>query len=282
MARKRKSKSNILSRIKFASDMRPILISSIVFGFAIAYSRFFNTKDMSVALPLVLLGIVLSYFFIIFVYRIISKFLVNADAELIKNANPTNYFLIIAMAFLSNGQFLFLDLMNFDLKFKRNYKPFLRMGWRAGLSYETYYRSAILLFLVAFSAIVSIVHSAFEGIATAYLLNLLIWSMISGVIPIAGIFSALLMIPGGLGLPGGSKLLTRTRDFVPESGGTKMFFANRRLWSFFAPFVGIWSFGLLAGTNLFYNFIFSLFIGTAILVLVLFFWDFESKKNVVG
>ena len=41
---------------------------------------------MSVALPLVLLGIVLSYFFIIFVYRIISKFLVNADAELIKNA----------------------------------------------------------------------------------------------------------------------------------------------------------------------------------------------------
>lgn len=282
MARKRKSKSNILSKLHFARDMRPILISSLVFGFAIAYSRFFNTRDVSVAIPAFILGILISYLFIIFVYRILSRFLFYAEAEIIKTDNPTNYFFIIAMAFLSNGQFLFLDLMNFDLKFKRKYKPFWRSGWRASLGYETYYRSAILVFLVALSAVVSIIHSASGGIFTEYLLTLLIWNMISGVIPIAGIFSALLMIPGGLGLPGGSKLLTHTRKFVPESGGTKMFFANRRLWGFFAPFVGLWSFGLLAGANLFYNFIFSLLLGTAILLILLFFWDFKIKKSVAG
>jgi len=282
MARKRKSKSNLLSNLKFAPDMRPILISSIVFGFAISYSQFFGTKDMSVVFPLFLLGILLSYLFIIFVYRIMSRFLIYADAELIKVDNPTNYFFIIAMTFLSNGQFLFLDLMNFDLKFKRKYKPFWRSGWRAGLGYETYYRSALLVFLVALSAIVSIIHDTYESIATDFLLNLLIWSMISGVIPIAGLFSALLMIPGGLGLPGGSKILTQTRKFVPESGGTKMFFANRRLWGFFAPFVGFWSFGLVVGANLFYNFIFSLLIGSAVLLILLAFWDFKIKKNVAG
>jgi len=282
MARKRKSKSNILSKLHFARDMRPILLASVFFGFAIAYSRFFNTRDISVAIPIFLLAILVSYLFIIFVYRILSRFLFYAEAEIIKTDNPTNYFFILAMVFLSNGQFLFLDLMNFDLKFKRKYKPFWRLGWRAGLGYETYYRGAILLFLVALSAIVSIIHSASGGIITEYLLTLLIWNMISGVIPIAGLFSVLLMIPGGLGIPGGSKLLTHTRKFVPESGGTKMFFANRRLWGFFAPFVGLWSFGLLAGANLFYNFIFSLLLGTAVLLILLFFWDFKIKKSVAG
>ena len=282
MARKQKSKSNILSKLHFARDMRPILLASVFFGFAIAYSRFFNTRDISVAIPIFLLAILVSYLFIIFVYRILSRFLFYAEAEIIKTDNPTNYFFILAMVFLSNGQFLFLDLMNFDLKFKRKYKPFWRLGWRAGLGYETYYRGAILLFLVALSAIVSIIHSASGGIITEYLLTLLIWNMISGVIPIAGLFSVLLMIPGGLGIPGGSKLLTHTRKFVPESGGTKMFFANRRLWGFFAPFVGLWSFGLLAGANLFYNFIFSLLLGTAVLLILLFFWDFKIKKSVAG
>jgi|TARA_Y100000034_G_scaffold134166_1_gene201812 hypothetical protein len=262
--------------------MRPILISSIVFGFAISYLRFSGTKDISVALPVFLLGILISYLFIIFVYRILSRFLFYADAEIIKTDNPTNYFFIIAMAFLSNGQFLFLDLMNFDLKFKRKYKPFWRSGWRAGFGYETYYRSAILVFLVALSAVVSIIHSASGGIVTEYLLTLLIWNMISGVIPIAGLFSTLLMIPGGLGLPGGSKILTQTRKFVPESGGTKMFFSNRRLWGFFGPFVGFWSFGLAIGANLFYNFILSLLIGSAVLLILLAFWDFKIKKNVAG
>tara|TARA_Y100000034_G_C6868241_1_gene395940 strand:+ start:174 stop:1007 length:834 start_codon:yes stop_codon:yes gene_type:complete len=260
-------------------NMQPILLSAIFFGFAISYSKFYKAVSISEALYDFVLAVAVSYLFLIFVYKLFSKFLYYKNSEMIKNNNPTNYFLIIATAVLSNGSILFLDLMNFDLKFKRSYKPFLKEGWRSGGGYETTYRSALLVSLILFSAIVSIVHSYYESAVTYYLMHILIWNLIWAAIPISAIFSALFIIPGSLGLPGSVQLLKNTRMFVPETGGTKMLFANRRMWIFFGTLSFIWGIGLLMNTNLMGLFMFSLLAAIVMLLLLLILWDFRGNSK---
>lgn len=290
--RRRKStqrKSN-LSMLNVVSDMQPIFLSSVFFGFAISYSRFYVATSISEALYNFVLATVISYLFLIFTYKIFSRFLFYKNAEMLRNQNPTNYFLVIALAVLTNGSVLFLDMMNFDLKFKRSYKPFLKEGWRSGGGYETTYRSALLISLIILSAIVSMIHNYAGNIVTYYLLKLLIWNLIWSAIPVGLLFSALFIIPSSLGIPGGGQLLKNTRNFLPETGGTKMLFANRRMWIFFGTLSLLWGLGLLMNSNLLGVFMFSLFVSIVMLLLLLIFWDFRGpsksafffgKKNVI-
>lgn len=255
--------------------MQPVLFSAIFFGFAISYSQFSGVESISSALTSFVLAVAVSYLFLVLVYKVFRKFLFYKNAEMIKNHNPVNYFLIIALSVLSGGKFLFLDLMNFDLKFKRSYRPFLKDGWRSGLGYETAYRSALIIFLIFVSVIVSMIHNASENIITYYLMNLLIWSLIWSAIPLAAIFSGFLMLGEGT-------FWKNARAMVPETGGTKMLFANRRMWIFFGTLSLLWGIGLLMNANLLGVFMFSLLIATLMLLLLLIFWDFREKKNVTG
>ena len=259
-----------LSSLNVGIEIQPVLLSAIFFGFAISYSKFYKVASISEALYNFVLATVISYLFLIFIYRIFGRFLFYKNAEMTKNQNPMNYFLIIALAIFTNGGFLFLDLMNFDLKFKRSYKPFLKEGWRSGLGYETAYRSALIIFLVLLSAIVSIIHNSFENVVTYYLMTLLIWSLIWSAIPVAAIFSAFLMLGGGMAWK-------NARAMVPETGGTKMLFANRRMWIFFGTLSFLWGIGLLMNTDLLGVFMFSLMISIIMLLLMLILWDFRGK-----
>ena len=282
MAKRRRKSSKHkfnLSMLNVFSDMQPVFLSAIFFGFAISYSRFYNAASISEALYNFVLAVVISYLFLIVVYRVFSKFLFYKDSEMIRNQNPTNYFLIIALAMLTNGGILFLDLMNFDLKFKRSYKPFLKEGWRSGGGYETTYRSALLIFLILLSVIVSIIHNYSSNIVTYYLLKILIWSLIWSAIPISIIFSALFIIPSSLDIPGSSQLLKNVRNLAPETGGTKMLFASRRMWIFFGTLSFIWGIGLLMNTNLLGTFMFSLLLAIVMLLLLLIFWDFRGTSK---
>ncbi len=272
--RRRKStkrKSN-LSMLNFGINLQPLFLSAIFFGFAISYSRFYVAASISEALYNFVLATVISYLFLIIIYRIFSKFLFYKNSEMIKNQNPTNYFLVIALAVLTNGSVLFLDLMNFDLKFKRSYRPFMKEGWRSGGGYETTYRSALLVFLILLSSIVSLIHTYSENIFTYYLLKILIWNLIWSSIPLAAIFSAVLMLGGG-------KAWKNARAMVPETGGTKMLFANRRMWIFFGTLSFLWGIGLLMNSNLLGVFMFSLFIAIVMLLLLLIFWDFRGASK---
>ena len=170
--------------------------------------------------------------------------------------------------------------MNFDLKFKRSYKPFLKEGWRSGGGYETTYRSALLVFLILSSAIVSIIHNYSGNIITHYLMTLLTWSLIWSAIPISSLFSALFIIPASLDLPGSSRLLKNTRTFVPETGGAKMLFASRRMWIFFGTLSFVWGLGLLMNLHLLDVFMISLLVAVVMLLLLLGLWDFRGKKDV--
>jgi len=129
--------------------------------------------------------------------------------------------------------------------------------------------------LIFFSVIVSIIHNASENVITYYLMNLLIWSLIWSAIPLAAIFSAFLMLGEGT-------FWKNARAMVPETGGTKMLFANRRMWIFFGTLSLLWGIGLLMNANLLGVFMFSLLIATLMLLLLLIFWDFREKKNVTG
>jgi hypothetical protein len=273
-----KQKSN-LSMLNIITERQPIFLSAAFFGFAISYSRFYVATSISEALYNFVLATVISYLFLIIVYRIFSKFLFYKNSEMIRNQNPTNYFLIIALALLTNVSVLFLDLMNFDLKFKRSYKPFLKEGWRSGGGYETTYRSALLIFLILISAIVSVIHNYAGNIVTYYLLNLLIWNLIWSAIPVGLLFSALFIIPSSLDIPGSAQLLKNTRNFLPETGGTKMLFANRRMWIFFGTLSLLWGLGLLMNSNLLGVFMFSLLIAIVMLLLLLILWDFRGKSK---
>lgn len=278
MAKRRRKSSRRkfnLSALNVDVNMQPVLFSAIFFGFAISYSQFSGVESISSALTSFVLAVAVSYLFLVLVYKVFRKFLFYKNAEMIKNHNPVNYFLIIALSVLSGGKFLFLDLMNFDLKFKRSYRPFLKDGWRSGLGYETAYRSALIIFLIFVSVIVSMIHNASENIITYYLMNLLIWSLIWSAIPLAAIFSGFLMLGEGT-------FWKNARAMVPETGGTKMLFANRRMWIFFGTLSLLWGIGLLMNANLLGVFMFSLLIATLMLLLLLIFWDFREKKNVTG
>ncbi len=278
MAKRRRKSSRRkfnLSALNVDVNMQPVLFSAIFFGFAISYSQFSKAVSISSALSSFVLAVAVSYLFLALVYKVFRKFLFYKNAEMMKNHNPVNYFLIVALSVLSGGKFLFLDLMNFDLKFKRSYKPFLKDGWRSGLGYETAYRGALIIFLIFFSVIVSIIHNASENVITYYLMNLLIWSLIWSAIPLAAIFSAFLMLGEGT-------FWKNARAMVPETGGTKMLFANRRMWIFFGTLSLLWGIGLLMNANLLGVFMFSLLIATLMLLLLLIFWDFREKKNVTG
>jgi len=279
--RRRKStkrKSN-LSMLKFGINLQPLFLSAKFFGFAISYSRFYVAASISEALYNFVLATVISYLFLIFTYKIFSRFLFYKNAEMIRNQNPTNYFLVIALAVLTNGSVLFLDMMNFDLKFKRSYRPFMKEGWRSGGGYETTYRSALLIFLIFLSSIVSLIHTYSENIVTYYLLKILIWNLIWSAIPISIIFSALFIIPSSLDIPGSSQLLKNVRALVPETGGTKMLFANRRMWIFFGTLSFLWGIGLLMNSNLLGTFMFSLLLAIVMLLLLLILWDFRGKSK---
>jgi len=271
MARRRKSSKGKFTIPKVDSEMRPVLISSILFGFAISYSRFYNATSISAGLYNFVLAVLVSYLLLIFVYRAFSKFLFYKNAEMTKNYNPVNYFLIIVLAIFTNGSVLFLDLMNFDLKFKRSYRPFLKEGWRSGLGYETAYRSALLVFLILLSSIVYLIHNSFENVVTYYLLIILSWTLIWSAIPTSAIFSAFLML--------GGTAWKNARSMVPETGGTKMLFANRRMWVFFGTLSFLWGIGLLMNSNLLGVFMFSLFISIVMLLLLLIFWDFRGASK---
>ena len=271
MAKRRKSSKRKFAIPKVDSDMRPVLISSLLFGFAISYSKFYNAASISSALYSFVLAVLVSYLLLIFIYRVFSKFLFYKNAEMTKNHNPVNYFFIIVLAILTNGSVLFLDLMNFDLKFKRSYKPFLKEGWQSGGGYETSYRSALLVFLILLSSIVYIIHNSFDSIVTYYLLNILIWTLIWSAIPTAGIFSAFLMF--------GGTAWKNARAMVPETGGTKMLFANRRMWIFFGTLSLFWGIGLLMNLHILDVFLISLVAAIVMLLLLLVFWDFRVSPS---
>ncbi|MDP6845815.1 MAG: hypothetical protein QF460_02580 [Candidatus Nanoarchaeia archaeon] len=271
MARRRKSPKRNFAIPRVDSDMRPVLISSLLFGFAISYSRFYNATSISAGLYSFALATLVSYLLLIFVYRVFSKFLFYKNAEMTKNHNPTNYFFIIVLTILTNGSVLFLDMMNFDLKFKRSYRPFLKEGWRSGLGYETAYRSALLVFLILLSSIVYLLHNSFDSIVTYYLLSILSWTLIWSAIPTSAIFSAFLMLGGAA--------WKNARLMVPETGGTKMLFANRRMWIFFGTLSLFWGIGLRMNLHILDVFMSSLVGAIFMLVLLLLVWDFRVSTS---
>ncbi len=274
MAKRRRKSSKRkfnLASLNFDVEMQPILLSAIFFGFAISYSQFSKAVSISSALTSFVLAVAVSYIFLFFVYKLFSKFLFYKNAEMMKNHNPTNYLFIIALAVITNGTVLFLDLMNFDLKFKRSYKPFLKEGWRSGGGYETTYRSALLVSLILFSVIISIIHNYSENIITYYLMKLLIWTLVWSAIPTAVIFSAFLMLTG--------RVLKNARFMVPETGGAKMLFANRRMWIFFGTLSFVWGLGLLMNVDLLGLFMMSLLAAIVMLLLLLVLWDFRTSPS---
>lgn len=271
MARRRKSSKRKFTIPKVDSEMRPVLISSILFGFAISYSKFYNSSSISAGLYSFVLAVLVSYLLLISIYRVFSKFLFYKNAEMTKNHNPVNYFFIIVLAILTNGSVLFLDLMNFDLKFKRSYRPFLKEGWRSGLGYETAYRSALLVFLILLSSIVYLIHNSFESVVTYFLLSILSWTLIWSAIPTSAIFSAFLML--------GGTAWKNARAMVPETGGTKMLFANRRMWIFFGTLSLFWGIGLQMNLHILDVFMSSLVAATVMLVLLLLVWDFRVSPS---
>ena len=130
MAKRRRKSSRRkfnLSALNVDVNMQPVLFSAIFFGFAISYSQFSKAVSISSALSSFVLAVAVSYLFLALVYKVFRKFLFYKNAEMMKNHNPVNYFLIVALSVLSGGKFLFLDLMNFIEQKNANVVDLIKM-----------------------------------------------------------------------------------------------------------------------------------------------------------
>ena len=276
MAKKRKPKSvKILEKwVPFNPEKTPLIFSSLVFGFAISAGRILNKPFGIGSVFEFFFGVIVSYLFIVFTYRLFSRLLKKTHARVERAVNNINLIASFMLAISTGGSILFMDLLNTNIRFVRPYKAFQKKG-RYNVEDEAWYRFMFILVFMVMTAVFYGLQVFAPNILFEFLFKLSIWNMIWSVVPLFGLFSFFIMVTIT------DTLATDAEHYIRATGATKMFVGSSRVWSFIMPLSITFGLMLLFNFGLIFSFLIAFSLATLILLLWMGLIDFPMKRSVL-
>lgn len=260
----------------------PIAWSSLILTIFLNFNKLFETSIYYLIGSFLIL-----YLFLSFLESIYKKLFEGYNSEIKYKLNKSNILLGIFLIFITNGYFIFSDILNYRIKLRTKEIPFLNKNYfdkmiRVGIKTEADIRLIIIYVFVLITSIIYVLNGIYDLFLFDLLYRISFFSLLNSVIPYSSIFAIIdvsrwVKSNSILG-PERSKL----KLIYPESGAMRIFLGSRRRYIFTLLF--IFSFISLINFNLD---IYDTYLTASILALIIFSIylvkvEFDSiKKSVV-
>ncbi len=260
----------------------PIVWSSLILTIFLNFNNLFD-----ISISYLISSFLILFLFLFFLESIYKKLFESYNAKLKYNLNKSNILLGIFLIFITNGYFIFSDILNYRIKLRTKEIPFLNKNFfdkmiRVGIKTEADIRLIIIYVFVLITSMIYVLNGIYDLFLFEILYRISFFSLLNSVIPYSSIFALIDMSrwvkSNSILGPERSKL----KLIYPESGAMRIFLGSRRRYIFTLLFV--FSFIALIRFNLD---IYDTYLISSVLALIIFSIyliriEFDSiKKSIV-
>ena len=260
----------------------PILWLSLILTI---FLNFNNIFDISISY-------LFSSFLILFVFlftleSIYKKLFEGYNAKIKYNLNKSNIILGIFLIFITNGYFIFSDILNYRIKLRTKEIPFLNKNFfdkmiRVGIKTEADIRLIIIYVFILITSMIYVLNNIYDIFLFEILYRVSFFSLINSVIPYSSIFSIIDISRWVKS----NKILgpekSRLSLVYPESGAMRIFLGSRRRYIFTLIFVSSFITLITFNLNIYDSYLVSSVLALILFSIYLIKIEFDSiKKSVV-